>query len=301
VRLVRAASVAALTALVLTSAGVPASAPQARNGLIVYDSFRHVSADLYTMTAAGKKGRRLTRSPHDDEFPAWSPDGRRIAFGRSRDFVGSIYVMTAAGRKLTRVTPANVNAADPTWSPDGNQLAFTVFTSTTGPEIYVEDLRTHVLKDLTSALGGGLTPAWSPAGSKIAFISMRDDPTGDIYQLYTIAPDGSKLTRLTNEFSDHGAPDWAPNGSQLALSVYSGGNDRIAIINADGTGERKLKTPPAAIDPAWSPDGRRIVFSARPRSAPSRQIYVMGADGRGVRRLTHDHSEAGGPDWQRLR
>jgi TolB protein len=301
VRLVRAVSVAALAALVLTAAGVPArSAPQARNGLIVYDSFRHGTADLYSMNAVGKKVRRLTRSLHDDEYPAWSPDGRRIAFGRSRDFVGSIYVATAAGGKLTRVTPTNVNAADPTWSPDGQKLAFTVFSDTTGPEIYVEDLRTGVMSDLTSALGGGLTPAWSPDGSKIAFISLRDDPTGDIYQLYTITPDGSKLTRLTNELSDHGAPNWAPNGSRLALSVYSGGNDRITIINVDGTGERKLTTPPAAVDPAWSPDGRRIAFSARPRSAPSRQIYVMSANGRGIRRLTHDRSEAAGPDWQRL-
>jgi Tol biopolymer transport system component len=314
VRFLRRGSVAAIAALVVIATGSAAGGvSRARNGLIVFVSDRDFGsgAALYTMTPTRKRLRRLTRSQAEDQSPAWSPDGRSLAFTRISPALtgtGSIYVMTASGHGLRSVTAPSLDASDPTWSPDGKHLAFAVYASATQrSDIAILDLRTGVVQNLTASLGGGFSPAWAPNGRKIAFVGDRDNPGGK-YQLYTIHPDGSGLARITSSpATDYGPPAWAPDGSHLVTAIPSGiteGNSvpDLVVMRSDGSGRRKLRTPANATDPEWSPDGRWIVFNANPAPREGgNDIYVMRAAGGGVRRLTNDPSDAGAPDWQRLR
>jgi len=128
----------------------------------------------------------------------------------------------------------------------------------------------------------GTGAAWSPNGSKIAFGSTRSG-SGEVY---VVNVDGSGLRRLTHNPGSDGNPLWSRNGRKI---FFEGGGD-IHVMNSDGSAQRNLtrsSAPPrddADDAPRLSPDGRTILFiSERTGSA---QIYVMNADGSGLKRVT---------------
>ena len=216
-------------------------------------------AEIYVMNADGSGETNLTRNARVDYTPAWSPDGSKIAF--VRDHEG--YVMNADGSGLRRLTDTNEFWGEPAWSPDGCKIAFTGLTDRdsngyTSTDIYVMNARGGGQQNL---MRDGHDPAWSPDGSKIAFESE-----GDWFQIF-----------------------------------------EISVMNADGSGQRRLTRNPLANtqvlvagatdeDPAWSPDGSKIAFVRG--HGKNAEIYVMNADGSGLRRLTRNRVEDYGPAWQ---
>ncbi len=129
-----------------------------------------------------------------------------------------------------------------------------------------------------------------PQSPRIAFASNRDG-NGDIYLM---DPDGSNVTRLTNDPAGARDPAWAPDGVRIAFASFRDGGPGIYVMNADGSDVVRL-TNEDDVNPAWSPDGQRIAFTSfRDPSATS--IYVMNADGSGVTRLTTDADDQN-PTW----
>jgi Tol biopolymer transport system component len=147
-------------------------------------------------------------------------------------------------------------------------------------------------------------PNWSPDGSKIAFSSSRDGN----FEIYTIEPDGSNLTRLTFTVAQQeDNPNWSPDGRRLAYDACVSAtfpcpgspNNEIYAMRADGSVRRRLTNDPS-IDwnPAWSPDGREIVFRSD-RSPDGTELYKMDANGGNVVQLTIGPFQGGvDPDWQ---
>ena len=232
---------------------------------------------IHLIHADGTGLVRLTDGPNDAN-PAWSPDGKRIAFSRvtGRNQWGvevrAIFVVNADGTNIVQRTSAGYNAG-PAWSPDGKYLAFDCFSQNTGSsEVCVISVDDDGAKANTVGERAGYDgqPAWSPDGSRIAFVS--DWAFFDFaVDIFVMALDGSSVTQLTDGWQgDVGFfdPAWSPDGRKLAvvsrfpLSYEPGSaTTKLLLLNADGSGGTTLTTTRVASGPAWSPDGRTIAFA----------------------------------------
>ena len=157
-----------------------------------------------------------------------------------------------------------------------------VFTSSRDGnfEIYVMDADGGNQENLTNHPVYDYHPDWSPDGRKIAFVSGR---AGGPSQIHVMDADGRNVIRLTDGQRTKGDPDWSPDGQQIAFSVDAL-VDRIDVMDADGRNRQKLVDQ--ARNPDWSPDGGEIVFLSSRDGG--NEIYVIGVDGQGRKRVTHD-------------
>ena len=156
-------------------------------------------------------------------------------------------------------------------------------------EIYVMDPDGGNRQNLSNHPVDDMDPDWSPDGTKIAFVSDRNDPE---YQIYVMDADGTNQIRLTDGPRRKRYPDWSPDGSKIAFAVHDG-RSRIEVMDADG--ENRVVFEKEASAPSWSPDGGQIAFvSIRDGGL---EIYVIGVDGQGIERVTHDFSGGFSPSF----
>jgi hypothetical protein len=259
---------AALAAAALATAPPPASAP----GLVVAHAGK-----IYV------EGRAVARGAE----PAWSPDGRRIAFTRA----GEIYVVDADGRNARRLTTMAQPGAFPAWSPDGRTIAFARTR-----DVFSVPSRGGPVRRLTRSPKPWLmrtTPAYSPNGRTIAITATTDAYNSDVFLM---RPDGSNLRRLTRSQGTHDrlgeehAPDFSPDGRRIVFVSNRDGNAELYSIGVDGRDERRLTRTPRVDEeaPRYSSDGTRILFTDDGR------IAHMRAAGGDVRRLGSGTSA----DWR---
>ena len=213
------------------------------------DSTRGINEDdeIAVVRADGSDRRILTDDPANDWGPDWSPDGRSIVFNSDRG--GSLlrgYLMDPDG---TNVRPLGVDAwvEYPSFSPDGRRLAF-MGTVGSNYEVFVADVASGAVRQLTDAPGQDGWPAWSPDGTTIAFSSVRDDcafappdaecwraDSGAVhYDTWLVDPDGANLRRATPEYGQFVA--WSPDSRHLLVSGYA-----LYVIRPDGTGRLELR------------------------------------------------------------
>ena len=220
--------------------------------------------------------------------------------------VGGLLVTPALGigsrlLALIESAPARPDVQAPVWSPDERRIAF--FNKRDGgKEIYVVNADGSGQRRLTRDARNAATPAWSPDGRKIAFEGGLN-PFGVCCGVYVVNADGSGQRRLARNGR---APTWSPDGRTIAFFSDS----KIYLMNADGSAHRSLTKPHAGVrDLAWSPDGKRIAFavvSNCPRCGTGLGLWVMNADGSGLRNLTSklaagsrfgDRGPASDPAW----
>ncbi len=201
---------------------------------------------IYVMNADGSNVGQLTfpdpardstghvKDTTSNFFPAWSPDGTKIAFTSTRDTNAQIYVMDPNGANVVRLTHDAGADAQAAWSPDGTKIAFATDQGDGNAEIYVLNSADGTgVVNLTNDPSIDLTPAWSPDGTKIAFQSNRDGN----FAVFVMNADGSNPLRLPDPSSvGGGAPDWSPDGTRIAYEQ----NGDIWIMNVDGTGKIRI-------------------------------------------------------------
>jgi dipeptidyl aminopeptidase/acylaminoacyl peptidase len=270
------------------------------NGKIAYAH----AGDIWTIDPDGTGATQITNGSAQDSSPAWSPDGKQVAFSRD----GSVYVMEADGTDLHAVfsgpSPA-LSGRSPAWSPDGTRIAFvnsfalmTVAADGTGAQYVNADFGDCFVEH-------NIPVSWSPDGTRLI--------SNGAFDCGFFAPGSCVVTIATGatscEYNGHEESweDWSPD-SRWILVGSGGWMDRgLNYFRAEdvGTEERVVLTPGDAFDgltenAAWSPDGTTIVFRRDPfypSTDPSQVYLIDAADGGNLRPL-------GGPhvgccyDWQ---
>ena len=295
---------------------VSTSLAQLADTRIAFMSTRSGNGEIHLMNPDGKRVRRFTRHFEYDSAPAWSPDGRKIAFSSFRDLhrprgiiLGEIYVMNVDGTNLINLTQAPERAdLRSSWSPDGRQIAFESIDFSFNRDVWVMEADGGNLRNLTNHHAWDRDPDWSPDGRQIAFESDRNgDWEFEIWgnlDIYVMNTDGTNPINLTNNPAEDGEPAWSPDGRQIAFSSNRDGNTEVYVMNADGTTPINLTNHPAEdFHPAWSPDGRQIAFSSNRDGNWQKdrndnwEVYVMNADGANPINLTNHPAIDSSPSW----
>ena len=241
-----------------------------RNARIAFSSAAHGNPDIYVINADGTGLTNLTNHLAEDMAPAWSPDGKRIAFTSTRNGL-NILVMNSDGSRQAFVTNfANEGGHTPAWSPNGHQIAFQEHGGI--HVINVQDPPIPALA-LNNKLTDGWDPAWHPAGTHIAYTAQRNRENGDIY---IMDANGGQETRLTDHPELDSQPAWHPSGNWIAYrshrnppDIMGDGvnlgdkNSEIYLTDINGNLEVNLTNHPGNDKlPSWSPDGNHIVFAS---------------------------------------
>ena len=238
--------------------------------------------------AAGQQAPRVIGGG----LPAVSPDGARIAFVSNRDGSEDVYVISADGtgeKRLTN-TPGDKNGTG--WTRDGSQVLFSVNAGQTArlQAIDPDGKNGRVLAEVP-----GRTPTLSPDGKRLVYMAGTWTET----QLMVAAADGSNAKRIVLASPIAWNNHWSPDSKRIA---FTGRGDpprglAITVVNADGTGERRVtRLGPeegSAQAPAWSPDGRKFAFfaSTGDRDSPTSHIWIADAEtGKGGRIAPHDRA-----------
>ena len=301
----------ALMAAALALIGQPAPTPvnaafPGANGKVVFQSIRGGAAntDVYVMNNDGSGQVRLTTSEASDSNPRWSPDGTKIAFSSNRDVNFEIYVMNSDGSAQTNLTNNVGQDFTPNWSWDGSKIVFaSIRDGASTTDVYVMNSDGSGLARLTDHPGSDGSPHWSPDGAKILFVSSRDGNN----EIYIMNSDGTVQTNLTNSPASDLFPNWSPDGAKIAFASNREfcappcdprGDFEIHVMNRDGTGVTRVTNVPGAdVEPAWSPDGAKIMFASSRNG--DYEIYVMNADGSGQTNLSNNSpANDQNPDWQ---
>jgi Tol biopolymer transport system component len=258
--------------------------------------------EIFVMNTDGTGITNISNSRGEDRDPAWSPDGKRMAFISKRDGNWEIYIMNADGSGQIRLTDSPENEHFPRWSPDGQKIAFSR-TIDNANDLYVINVDGTGLTRLTDTPKTAEDyPDWSPDGKSILYSAFGVVEGG----IYVMNADGSD-SRLRMGGALH-YPRWSPDGKYIAFDGQPAGcKFEIYIMKADGSGMRQVTEHPAGCGgynkaPSWSPDGKRLVYFSTDRSdKPGPDILIINVDGSGETKLTQGHTDLnhGGfyPDW----
>jgi TolB protein len=234
-----------------------------------------------------------------------------IAFSlRGRDDNTAIYLVRPDGTGLRQVTRPQVRQgyggdSGPVWSPNGRRLAF----ERDLPEWGVDRFQVHVIRangrDERTLTAGpyDVMPTWSPDSRRLAFVRLVIGDAVTISTIYEVTLSGQTSELVAGDADV--SPAWSPDGRQLAFTRLVGTRPQLFVADASGSGVRPIGI--AGAQPAWSPDSRRLAFvsyaDANGRTcvggqcAANGEIYVVGADGSGLRRVTTSKADDAHPTW----
>lgn len=253
----------------------------------------------YALMVADSDGwnpQTIVRSAEPILSPAWSPDGRKLAYVSFERGNSAIYVQDIAtgGRELV-ASFRGINSA-PAFSPDGRRLAMSLSRSG-NPELYVMDLGSKQLTQLTNNYGIDTEPVWSADGTSIYFTSDR----GGRPQIYKVSASGGGASRVTFQGNYNAKATVSYDDKKLAVAQGAGNTYKIAMMDSSLSSPRWSTLSPGSLDesPSFAPNASMIIYAAR--EGGRGVLYVVSADGRVRQRLVLADGDVREPAWSPYR
>jgi TolB protein len=249
----------------------------------------------YTLRVAdadGEGGQVALNSPEPIISPAWSPDGKQLAYVSFEKQKAVVYTQdTSSGARRELANFRGSNSA-PAWSPDGQTLALTL-SREHGSQLYLMDRSGGNVRRLTTSNAIDTEPAWSPDGRSIYFVSDR----GGGPQIYRTPAGGGGVERVTFGGNYNISPAISPDGRTLAYISRQGGAFRLYTLDLSGGGAQPVALTDTSDDesPSFAPNGRLIIYASR---AQGRDVLMTTTlDGKIKARLVSTTADVREPVW----
>jgi TolB protein len=255
----------------------------------------------YALMAADSDGynpQPVVRSKEPLLSPAWSPDGRKLAYVSFERGNSTIYIQEiSTGAREVMASFRGINGA-PSFSPDGRRLALTLSKSG-NPEIYVMDLATRGLTQITHHYGIDTEAVWTPDGQSLIFTSDRAGKP----QVYQVSAAGGEATRVSFEGDSSAKATISFDGKKIAVAQGRGNVYRIAVLDRSFGGAGRWDPPlsPGNLDesPSFAPNASMLLYATK--EGGRGVLYAVSADGRVRQRLVLADGDVREPAWSPYR
>lgn len=240
--------------------------------------------------ADGEGGQVALNSAEPIISPAWSPDGRELAYVSFESQKAVVYVQDVVSGKRRVVANFKGSNSAPAWSPDGQRLAVTL-SRDGGSQLYLIGRNGDNVRRLTQSLGIDTEPAFSPDGQFVYFVSDR----GGSPQIYRTSVSGGGAERITFAGSYNISPAISPDGRTLAYISRQGNAFRLYTQELSGGAPQLLSDTSDDESPSFAPNGRLIIYASR---AQGRDVLMTTTlDGKIRTRLVSTNADVREPVW----
>lgn len=247
---------------------------------------------LRVADADGEGGQVALNSPEPIISPAWSPDGKQLAYVSFESQKAVVYSQDASSGARRAIANFRGSNSAPAWSPDGQTLAVTL-SRDGGSQLYLIDRNGAVVRRLTNSSAIDTEPAFTPDGTSIYFVSDR----GGSPQIYRIPTAGGSAERVTFGGSYNISPAVSPDGRTLAYISRQGGAFRLYTLALGGG-----NAPPVALtesnddeSPSFAPNGKLIIYASRSQGRDGLMTTTL--DGKIKARLVSTAADVREPVW----
>jgi Tol biopolymer transport system component len=262
-------------------------------------------ASVFLLSLESLGRHRLTSPPAGatgDYYPAFSPDGKRLAFARAISFSATdLYVLQLANGRQTRLTFDGLTIDGLAWTSDGREIIFSSRRGGSFNSLWRIGATGGTPERVTAFGEDVISPAVSRDGNRLAYTRLLDDMNIWNFTLDQTGHVTSKAPLIASTFRDSD-PDYSPDGRRIAFTSGRNGSFGIWVSGSDGTNPRLLFDGGAYVtgSPRWSPDGRRIAFDTRahdPARLGNPSIWLVDADGGEALRLSEAGAADVAPSW----